>query len=263
MNYCINIFIFKNAVKNTFDSKNPGTLIEDKASPSVWTGITGSGDTLCLVADHPFDTAETDSKIQAALQHCCIDEPEIAHGEGFVTVKVPDGMGKEALKALHKEFFEIEESNTRNLYIAGKGAVGTALREMIEKTAVSIKAGSGKVLRIIEQVDSKSPDFCEKIIKAAPKNAIFVDVTDSEDIYRWYKPLLEAGISIVSSNRRSLSVPYCEYAEMKKAASELRFEEAAYLRDRIKKLRDEMEDIQYESKFHSHKRRSGTQSEKR
>lgn len=205
-------------VKNTFDSKNPGTLIGDKASPSVWTGITGSGDTLCLVADHPFDTAETDSKIQAALQHCCIDEPEIAHGEGFVTVKVPDGMGKEALKALHKEFFEIEESNTRNLYIAGKGAVGTALREMIEKTAVSIKAGSGKVLRIIEQVDSKSPDFCGKLIKEAPKNAIFVDVTDSEDIYRWYKPLLEAGISIVSSNRRSLSVSYCEYAEMKKAA---------------------------------------------
>lgn len=204
-------------VRNTFDVKNPGSFIKDRPSPSVWAGITVSGNTLCLVADHPFDTDETVSKIQSALLHCCIDNPEINASDGLVTVTVPEGMEKAALKVLHREFFEIEGS-CRNLYIAGKGAVGTALREMIEKTAASIKAGSGKVLNIVEQVDSKSPDFCERLVNEAPKNAVFVDVTDSEDIHRWYKPLLEAGISIVSSNRRSLSVPYSEYAEMKKAA---------------------------------------------
>ena len=49
-------------------------------------------------------------------------------------------------------------------------------------------------------------------------------------------------------------------AEMKAASKILEFEHAAYLRDRIKKLREQMEDVQYESKFHSHKRRKGTQS---
>lgn len=51
--------------------------------------------------------------------------------------------------------------------------------------------------------------------------------------------------------------------EMHEASKILEFEHAAYLRDRIKKLKEQMEDVQYESKFHSHKRRSGTQSEKR
>ena len=49
-------------------------------------------------------------------------------------------------------------------------------------------------------------------------------------------------------------------AEMKAASKILEFEHAVYLRDRIKKLREQMEDVQYESKFHSHKRRKGTQS---
>lgn len=205
-------------VRNTFDRRNSGSLIKDKPSQSVWAGITRSGYTLCLVADHPFDKGETSSKIQAVLQRCCIDDPDIRFEEGCVLVRVPEGIEVEALKALHKEFFVLEESNVRNLYIAGKGAVGTALREMIEKTAASIKASSGKVLHIVEQVDSKSPDFCRNLVLKAPKNAVFVDVTDSEDIYKWYKPLLEAGVNIVSSNRRSLSVPYEEYAGMKKAA---------------------------------------------
>ena len=47
--------------------------------------------------------------------------------------------------------------------------------------------------------------------------------------------------------------------EMKEASMILEFEHAAYLRDRIKKLREQMEDVKYESKFHSHKRSKGTQ----
>ena len=48
--------------------------------------------------------------------------------------------------------------------------------------------------------------------------------------------------------------------EMKEASMILEFEHAAYLRDRIKKLREQMEDVKYESKFHSHKRSKGAQS---
>ena len=51
--------------------------------------------------------------------------------------------------------------------------------------------------------------------------------------------------------------------EMHDASKILEFEHAAYLRDRIKKLRDEMEDIQYESKFHRHKGSKGAQSQER
>ena len=47
--------------------------------------------------------------------------------------------------------------------------------------------------------------------------------------------------------------------EMKEASMILEFEHAAYLRDRIKKWREQMEDVKYESKFHSHKRSKGAQ----
>ncbi|MBP1575673.1 MAG: excinuclease ABC subunit UvrB [Oscillospiraceae bacterium] len=46
--------------------------------------------------------------------------------------------------------------------------------------------------------------------------------------------------------------------EMKAASKILEFEHAAYLRDRIKKLREQLEDVQYESKFHRHKGSKGT-----
>ncbi len=206
------------SIRNTFDPANPGSLVKDVPSPAVWTGITSCGNVLCLVADHPFNAEETCGRIQAALQRCCIDRPEVTFEEGCVLITVPEALAGEALKALHNEFFVLEGTGVRNLYIAGKGAVGTALREMVEQTASSIKARSGKILRIVAQVDSSSADFCRDLVRTAPKNAVFVDVTDSEDIYRWYRPLLAAGVNIVSSNRRSLSVPYDEYAEMKKAS---------------------------------------------
>ena len=49
--------------------------------------------------------------------------------------------------------------------------------------------------------------------------------------------------------------------EMHEASKILEFEHAAYLRDRIKKIHEQMEDIRYESKFHRHKGSKGTQPE--
>lgn len=205
-------------ILNTFDPANPGTVIGTGKASSLWVGISLAKDTLCLVADDKFDRREAANMIENTLKRCSIDVMDISFDKGCVLVKVAEGLEKEALKALHKEFFQIDENNTRLLYIAGKGAVGTALRNMIDKTSENIKAASGKVLKVMAQVDSSDPGFCERLVKEAPKNAVFVDVTDSEDIYKWYKPLLEAGVNIVSSNRRSLSVPYREYAAMKQAA---------------------------------------------
>jgi aspartokinase/homoserine dehydrogenase 1 len=54
----------------------------------------------------------------------------------------------------------------------------------------------------------------------AEGGSIFVDVTDSEDIWREYEGLLREGINIVSSNRRALAVPFVEYAAMHAAAQE-------------------------------------------
>ena len=49
---------------------------------------------------------------------------------------------------------------------------------------------------------------------------MFVDCTNSTEIWRKFIPLFNAGINIVSSNRRSLAIPYVDYAALKAAAAE-------------------------------------------
>jgi len=107
---------------------------------------------------------------------------------------------------------------TVDVYIAGRGAVGTALVEIIAEASDTIRERTGKILRIADVADSRRPAFVDEILAAHPRGAVFVDCTNSHDLYRRYADLLRAGISIVSSNRRSFAVPYVEYAAMHAAA---------------------------------------------
>lgn len=63
-------------------------------------------------------------------------------------------------------------------------------------------------------------DFIEAVKASAPRRSIFLDLTDSESLYKEFVGLLREGINIVSSNRRSLAVPYVEYAAIMAAAAE-------------------------------------------
>lgn len=205
-------------VKDSFHPAHPGTVISAEKCSAQWIGVTRTSDTLCLVCEGCPDRDETASRLAFALSRINLGIENLRFENGYMTITVPESLGVQALQSVHREFFELEDKNLRLLYIAGKGAVGTALREMIESTAENIRKRSGKTLRIVAQADSSNPDFCKDLVEQAPDNAIFVDCTDSEDIYRWYVPLLEKGISIVSSNRRSLAIPYSGYAAMKRAS---------------------------------------------
>ena len=127
-------------------------------------------------------------------------------------------VAREALNAIHREYFEIAPRSVLEVYIAGKGAVGSALVSLIEESAGRIAERTGKVLRVAGF--SNKHDFAQKVCKTSPRGSIFVDVTDSETIYKEYEGLLREGINIVSSNRRALAVPFVEYAAMHAAAQE-------------------------------------------
>lgn len=205
-------------VKDSFHPEHPGTVISSGSSRNPLIGLTRRDDTICLVSETPDCMEEARSRIALAFSRCRLEDADIREEGNAICVKIPQGLGLKALEELHKEFFEMDSANTKLLYIAGKGAVGTALRDLINSSGEMLRHKSGKTIRIVAQVDSSVPDFCEKVISEAPENSIFIDCTDSETIHRWYVPLLDAGINIVSSNRRSLSVPYKEYAAMKNSA---------------------------------------------
>jgi len=216
-------------IKNTFDPANPGTVIRGIDPPEGvrWIGVTsqkeGSVAVLTLVAAPPLEEEEMTAayrRIREALRRSGIaPSGPVTDEASLLRIPVRPRLEKSALAVLHREFFETLPREEIPLYLAGKGAVGKALVEMIESSAESIRQRTGKLLRIVDSADSSRPDFVDEILAAKPgPGAVFIDATGSDTLYRRFAELLEAGISIVSSNRRSFAVPYVEYAEMHAAA---------------------------------------------
>ena len=215
-------------IKNTFDPANPGTTIQGAPSQESyrWIGVTSLAENdhirMTLVASGVVPAKEKETILQRlaeALRRGGIQAlGEAQESGGLFSFPVSQMLEKRALEVLHREFFEIVPLRTVDVYIAGRGAVGTALVEIIAEASDTIRERTGKILRIADVADSRRPAFVDEILAAHPRGAVFVDCTNSHDLYRRYTDLLRAGISIVSSNRRSFAVPYVEYAAMHAAA---------------------------------------------
>lgn len=201
-------------VRNTFDAEGAFTTISDLPGGGrrSWVGLSRSGGRLCLTADGA--AADERDRVVSALKEAGISPVGLSVGENCMEVEVLEGVAVQACAALHKEFFEEAALQRIDLYVAGNGAVGRELKKLVEEGGAAARCG--REIRLVAISSDRS--FAEKVLKEAPRRSVFVDCTNSEDIYRWYVPILESGINIVSSNRRSLAVSYVEYAAMKQAA---------------------------------------------
>ena len=208
-------------IRDTFQPSDPGTVIGNAPGPDVcaWTGVSNlpsenGNQRVFLSFEGPAAPDAVIARISACLKAAGIAPLQTGtEKDGLVWAEVRDAVLTQACRAIHREFFEIQAAKTLDLYIAGNGAVGNALRKLVESGAAR---KSGRHIRIAEI--SSSRDFAQRVLQTAPRHSVFADCTDSEDIHAFYVPLLEAGINIVSSNRRSLAVPFVEYAAMKQAA---------------------------------------------
>ena len=213
-------------ILNTFEPENPGTVVSALPEPELgeWMGVTSTDDTLqgesliCLVSTGRINGEAACARVEDSLKKAGIKTLACSSDGTNIYATVRLAVAREALNAIHREFFEMAPRTTLNLYIAGKGAVGTALVDLIRNSGERIAERTGKVLRI--EAASNDHSFASQVRSIAPRGSIFVDVTDSEDIWREYEGLLREGINIVSSNRRALAVPFVEYAAMHAAAQE-------------------------------------------
>ena len=213
-------------ILNTFEPENPGTVVSAMPEPEVgeWMGVTSTDDTLqgesllCLVSNGRINGEAACARVEDSLKKAGIKTLGCSSDGTNIYATVRLAVAREALNAIHREFFETAPRTTLNLYIAGKGAVGSALVDLIRTSGDRIAERTGKILRIEEA--SSDHGFAAQVRTTAPRGSIFVDVTDSEDIWREYEGLLREGINIVSSNRRALAVPFVEYAAMHAAAQE-------------------------------------------
>ena len=207
-------------ILDTFHPDRQGTVV--KAMPlserGAWVGIAceklAEESRLCLVADGPVaeqSVAELRSRLERA--NIVLRDIRIEGGDHIIMVLAP-GDEAEALRTCHYICFETEDSV--DVYLAGEGKVGSALLDIISKTDNRIN------VRLVSRHEQEDEEFFAKMIEGASGKSVFVDCTDSETIYKWYVPVLEAGINVVSSNRRALSVPYAEFALMKRTARRMR-----------------------------------------
>lgn len=240
-------------ILSTFEPDNPGTVVADMqgAAPQRWVGVASTGDkdaheaVICLVGEGGFNAEAACARVRSCLIKAGIEPVSLTAEEGHVLIRVREAVEKPALRSLHKEFFDTVPLRTLNLFIAGYGAVGKALVELIAQSAGSVAHSTGKTIRIAglcnnrrwtvdmqgippqlaaERLAHGQPmdgnAFIEEVKRQAPRHSIFVECTDSEDIHKEFPDILAAGLDIVTSNRRSMAVPYVEYAAMKSAARE-------------------------------------------
>ena len=223
-------------IRNTFAPAGRFTRISAQADASPWIGVASQDGEICLVGTSEADFDSASDTVQETLRTTGIAPLSVRVDGQNLLVRVREAIELPALQALHRAFFETRPLREVNLFIAGYGAVGKALVDMVGRTAATVAERTGKTLRVAGLGDSRrwridlggvssldgavAGDFVGAVIDLAPKGSVFVDCTDSETLYKRYPDLFRAGLHIVSSNRRSFAVPYVEYAAMQAAARE-------------------------------------------
>lgn len=220
-------------ILNTFAPDGGKTVISAAARESGNVGLASlkrdSVVEVCLVGSTAVQ------EVEAALTGAGIAPLRVWEEDGNVLLTVRPAVEIPALRALHRAFFETLPVEQVNLFIAGYGAVGKALVHMIDESAQIIKERTGKHLRIVGVANSRQysidmsgrpglpseeGDYVDAVCARAPKGSVFVDCTNSETLYQRYPQLFNAGLNVVSSNRRSFAVPYVIYASLHAAARE-------------------------------------------
>ncbi len=220
-------------VRNTFAPGGGKTVISDKAPDTLGlaSAKTENGQ-VAITLVGSTDRAEAAKSLKAAG----VAPKSIEESAGNLRIVVRPEVENPALRALHRTFFETLPQTEISLFIAGAGAVGKALLELIGRSAETVATRTGKSLKVIGigrssgyNIDLKGittletplqGDYIDEICSVAPRGSVFVDCTPSETIHQRYEQLLRRGINIVSSNRRSFAIPYVEYASMHAAARE-------------------------------------------
>lgn len=149
---------------------------------------------------------------------------------------------RKAINILHEEFFETTHKEI-HLFIAGTGNVGSKLLQQLQhqqewlakhmrlNVKVTGLANSRKIIiddngidfsnwqeKLQAGEDADIESFVRIIISKNFRNAIFVDMTASEQVAKVYDRLLQKSVSVVACNKVAASSSYDYYKKLKDLA---------------------------------------------
>ena len=238
------------SIRNTFDPKHPGTEVGPALKEGAWMGVTSlthadrGESVVCLVGEGTGSRAGAVVRIRAALAEAGIQPLGEVTGEGDVFfLRVRPTVERAAVGAIHREFFEHRAVTVIPVFVAGYGAVGRELVRLVGLSGERIAARRGRTIRIcglsnssrfiidlrglrpeeasarLESGENASGGaYIDAVLACAPRGAVFVDCTNDPQLHERYAELFRGGLNIVTSNRRSLALPYMQYAALKAEA---------------------------------------------
>ncbi len=195
---------------------------------------------VCLVGDNILGHSGATGRMLSAIDSAGIRVRATAQGssERNISVIVPSEDAEDAIRAIHKEFFEKAASRKVHLFIAGYGQVGKALVKIVENNSKTIAERTGKELIIsgianskrylvnaagvnaAELADGTEGSIFEALEGGVPPESIFVDCTASSTTAVRYAALLDAGVKgIVACNKLPFSGSWQSYTQLCRSAA--------------------------------------------
>lgn len=199
---------------------------------------------VALVGDNMKRRAGMSGKMFSALGRNGINVRAIAQGssERNISAVILETDVRKAINVLHEEFFENTYKQI-NLYICGTGNVGKKLMDQIMTQQQVLKDKMRIQLRVVGLANSRkqlfsdeqiNPDgwqqelnngdpmqidhFIQQIISDNKRNAVFVDMTASNEVAMQYPKLLEKSISVIACNKIACSSSNEYYQQLKSLA---------------------------------------------
>ncbi len=152
---------------------------------------------------------------------------------------------KKALNVIHESFF-LSDYSRINLFLAGKGTVGSKLLQMMGQQRDRLMRDNNLKIRLVGLASSKAmifdsegmdplgaadnlaakgtpgpvTQFRDQIIAMNLANSVFVDCSASEEVAGIYHALLQANVSVVTANKIAGSSTYATYRQLKNTARE-------------------------------------------
>jgi len=200
---------------------------------------------VAVVGDKMKNHPGVSGKMFGALGRNGVNVRAIAQGssERNISAVIAVNDVQKAINVLHEEFFETS-SKQLNLFVIGTGNVGSKLLAQLKQQQqylqkelrVQVKlrglANSRKMLLSEDSIDLKTwkeeldaagpmdkQKFVQNIQSRNLRNAVFVDITASEEIAQCYDSLLQKSVSVVACNKIACSSAYDEYKKLKSLAN--------------------------------------------
>ena len=198
---------------------------------------------VAVVGENMRHTPGISGRLFQSLGRHGVNVVAIAQGSSELNISVVIAKADEsrALNAVHDTFF-LPRMKSIHIYLAGAGLIGGTLLQQIrahrdkllKERALDVEVnGILNSRKMLIQEEPLDLDQCgqalagsdravdlEAVLNAAARTpgSVFVDCTASDAIADWYAPLLEAGVPIVTANKKPVAGLLSKYREIRSLA---------------------------------------------